>query len=112
MTNYAVIIGPEAGFGDNGKKVGFQRITDGTSNTIGVIERATPVNWMAPVDITFEEAAKGIGVSKDGIADAHDGGCNCVAFHGRTHFLLKDIDLKVLRALLTRAGGEPISFPE
>ena len=82
------------------------------SNTILFVERATPVNWMDPTDITFEEAIKGIGVSENGIADAHNGGCNCASCDGATHFLSKDIDPKLLRAILTRAGGEAVSFPE
>ena len=121
VTNYAAIVGRESAFEENGKQIGFIDIADGMSNTMLFVERATPVNWMDPTDITFEEAVKGVGVSENGIADAHNGGCNCAFCDGATHFLPKDIDSKLLRAILTRASGEGlqvnasgewVSFPE
>ncbi len=112
VTTYAAIVGREGVFEENGKQVGFIDIADGMSNTVLFVERATPVNWMDPSDITFDEAIKGIGVSPNGIAAAHDGGSNCAFCDGSTRFLPKDIDLKVLRAIITRDGGESVSFPE
>ncbi|MGL6195652.1 MAG: DUF1559 domain-containing protein [Thermoguttaceae bacterium] len=57
---YSVIMGDETAFIDEeGKKI--SSITDGASNTICIVERRTPVNWMDPLsDITFEEASEGI----------------------------------------------------
>jgi len=94
------------------KRFGLGDFSDGTSNTLVFVERATPVNWMYPTDITFEEVVKGIGVSDNGIAFDHNGGCNCAFCDGSTRFLSKDLDPKILRAVLTRAGGEAVSFPE
>ena len=112
VTDYAAIVGPQGAFEENGKTLWLGDFSDGTSNTLVFVERATPVNWMDPTDITFEEAVKGIGVSENGIADAHNGGCNCAFCDGSTRFLPKDIDPKLLRAILTRSGGESVSFPE
>ena len=112
ITTYAAIVGPEAPFEENGKLVGFIDIGDGLSNTLMFVERATPVHWMDPTDITFDEAVKGIGVSANGIAAPHQGGGNCAFCDGSTRFLPKDIDLKLLRAIITRAGGELVLFPE
>jgi len=111
VTTYAAIVGPGAPFEENGKAIGLGDFSDGTSNTILFVERATPVNWMEPTDITFDEAIKGIGVSPNGIADTH-GGSNCAFCDGSTRFLPGDIDLKLLRAVITRSGGESVSFPE
>ena len=37
-----------------GKKYGFSSITDGTSNTIMVVEARDAVNWMKPDDVSFD----------------------------------------------------------
>ena len=112
ITTYAAIVGKECVFEENGKQNGFIDIEDGLSNTVLFVERATPVNWMDPTDITFDEAVKGIGVSTSGIAGPHNGGSNCAFCDGSTRFLPGDIDLKLLRAIITRSGGEAVSFPE
>ena len=112
VTTYAAVVGPGAPFEENGKKLGLIEFSDGTSNTLLFVERATPVNWMEPTDITFDEAVKGVGVSANGIAAPHQGGGNCAFCDGSTRFLPADIKPEVLRAVLTRSGGESVSFPE
>ena len=112
VTTYAAIVGREGVFEENGKQIGFIDIRDGMSNTLLFVERATPVNWMEPTDITFDEAVKGVGVSANGIAAPHQGGGNCAFCDGSTRFLPADIKPEVLRAVLTRSGGESVSFPE
>ncbi len=111
VTGYSVVVGPQTIFPENGKTNSFREITDGTSNTIALVERATPIPWMQPDDVSFDEAVKGIGVTKDGIGDVHDGGCNITFADGSVHFVQKTLDLKILRALLTKSGGESVALP-
>ncbi len=53
MTYYQGFSGPGTIF-EPGKKVKFLEITDGTSNTIAVIEGGSPVPWTKPEDIPFD----------------------------------------------------------
>ncbi len=52
-TNYQAFVGPGTVF-EPGKKIKFTDITDGTSNTIMVIETADVVEWAKPGGIPFD----------------------------------------------------------
>jgi prepilin-type N-terminal cleavage/methylation domain-containing protein/prepilin-type processing-associated H-X9-DG protein len=113
-------------------------IADGTSNTILLTEVAgRPRRWQAGIAGTDPQALVGgpwnhfkgeiilLGSTIDGTAtpgpcavnctnDAevyafHTGGANAVFVDGSVHFLPKSITLRVLAALITRAGGEVAS---
>ena len=106
LTTYSTIVGKDA-YPDGGKRYEFSMITDGTSNTVAVVERSTPVCWMDPTsEITQEVAEKGINKEKDGIGSVHPGGVNAGLFDGSVRFISETIDLKQLKALITRSGGE------
>jgi prepilin-type N-terminal cleavage/methylation domain-containing protein/prepilin-type processing-associated H-X9-DG protein len=111
-------------------------ITDGTSNTLLVAEDAgRPQLWLAgrPVPGLFAyggpwasavNAVVVLGSSADGAAAPgpcalnctnnrqpygfHPGGCQFVFADGSVHFLSVAIDICVLAALATRAGGEAV----
>jgi prepilin-type processing-associated H-X9-DG protein len=42
----------------------------------------------------------------------HPGGANAVFADGSVHFLRADINIRILAALVTRAGGEVVSVPD
>ena len=119
MTSYSVVVGKECAFNEPNAKRGFGAIADGTSNTIAIVERKTPVCWMDPTqEITFEEACKGINVSAAGLGSNHGGtpgtrtgGINVGYFDGSVRFISETIDLSMLRAFLTCAGGESVPMP-
>ena len=108
-TTYFMVVGEET-FGQvpkpDAKKYTFSRVSDGTSNTIAIVERKEPVCWMAPVDIPQEVAYQGINQSNQGIGSFHRGGINCVFLDGSVQFISDTIELKILKACLTIAGGE------
>ncbi len=66
-TNYMVVTGKGTLFpGAESRKI--SEITDGTANTILVVEVAkSGVNWMQPVDVSIESLAQGIGDPDDNL---------------------------------------------
>ena len=111
LCDYSVIMGEETAFLDEEGKV-FNDITDGTSNTICVVERKTGVNWMDPLaEITFEEACEGINGKDCKVGSRHTGGINVAMFDGSVRFISQTIDLDVWKAALTISGGEAVPVP-
>jgi hypothetical protein len=110
-TVYSMVVGEKALGRTDGKGLEFNKITDGMSNTIGIVERATPVCWMSPEDVKFDDAIKGINKIPEGIGSEHDKGAVFGFLDGSVRFLSQNIDLKVLEALLTIAGGESAAVP-
>jgi competence protein ComGC len=92
---YSVIGGAEAAF------VGSQTKSP-TKETIFLVERREPVNWMEPLrEMTFETASKGINVDAMGISSFHVEGANCAFGDSRVDFLSNTVEGKVLRKMLT-----------
>ena len=57
-TPYKLVNGPGTAF-EVGSDLNFSDVTDGSSNTIGLIEdHANPANWMEPGDFTAQDAAR------------------------------------------------------
>ena len=112
MTSYSVVVGKECLFNEPNAKKSFVDIPDGTSNTIAVVERNTPVCWMDPTqEITFEEACEGVNVSADGLGSNHTMGMNALFFDGSVQFVSNMVPPAILRALFTCAGGESVALP-
>ncbi|MBX9789064.1 MAG: DUF1559 domain-containing protein [Pirellulales bacterium] len=91
-----------------GKGMSFRQITDGTSNTILIVETDDEhaVPWTAPNDLKFdpEKPAAGLG--------GHYGeGFLAVLCDGSVHFLGPEWPVETLRALFTPAGREVIERP-
>ncbi len=93
--------GPAGGIaGGIQRGMGIADITDGTSNTILVIEGATPVPWTKPEDLPYAPTGKlpELGAFKDAIH---------VAFaDGSVYTLKRRFDETAMRAAITRNGGE------
>jgi prepilin-type processing-associated H-X9-DG protein len=83
---------------------GIEMITDGSSNTILVVEAIRDIPWTKPEDLPF---------SPNGPLPELGGfwpeGFNALFADGSVRALRKSIDPVVLKALITRSGGEAIN---
>ncbi len=117
MTYYQVFQGDQSAFpkrpgppfNERGT-VTLVSIMDGTSNTFGVVEAATPVNWMSPSDIPFQMGQQGL-MNRVG----NHWGNN--TFHagmldGTVRTFRRNMPPLKLQALITRNGAEIINFAE
>jgi prepilin-type processing-associated H-X9-DG protein len=104
-TTYRVFVGPGAMF-EKGQATSLAHITDGTSNTILVVEAKEAVPWSKPdAELPFDQAAA---PSLHGAGSSHPGGFNALFGDGSVRFIKVSINLDVFKALITRAAGEVI----
>ena len=102
-TRYQVPTGSGTLFeGDEGTPL--RAITDGTSNTLLVVEAANPVPWTKPEDVLT-----GQDQPPPALGSRHPGGANALIADGSVRFLKKSVNPEVLRALTTKGGGEVVS---
>ena len=107
-TTYLVPRGKETMFPPGPTGIRIQDITDGTSNTIMMVDAADDraVIWTKPDDLEIDPKGpeKGLAVR---VRDAFQ----ILFADGSVHDLKKDIDRKTLWALFTIAGGEAVEIP-
>jgi len=104
MANYLAVCGKGLMFdGETGRKL--SEITDGTSNTIAVVEADDDraVTWTKPDDWQFDPQHP-----MAGLGHTHPGGFNAAFADGSVLFLSQSIDPKMFQAMLTIAGGEVV----
>ncbi len=100
-TFYQTFTGPDALFG-SGKNPKFPgSITDGTYNTVLVVEAGDPVIWTKPADIAYD-AKKPL----PKLGGMFDGNFNVGRCDGGTFWVRRGFDEKTFRGLITPAGGE------
>ena len=107
VTGYQVVVGPRPVLAEVGtlfewsRGVEVREVLDGTSTTVMVAETDRAVPWTQPDDLRFDP---------DGplphFGSGHPGGFHAVFADGTTRFLKFSISPQVLRAILTRDGGE------
>ncbi len=94
--------------------VELNKITDGTSTTIAVVEAREAIPWTRPDgEIPFDADAKGPEALVAAVGGHQTGGFNLLLCDGAVRFLDDSLIPVVLRSLITRNGGEVISplFP-
>jgi len=91
--------------------VGLGAISDGTSNTLAIVEVREGFNWMDPTkDVTLDELVNDFGGRGVRVGSYHSGGMNVGMCDGSVRFITETIDRALLRALGTKAGGEAVNF--
>jgi prepilin-type processing-associated H-X9-DG protein len=90
--------------------VKLRDVTDGTSNTIMVVDAgdANAVVWTTPADWEVDSEPQTAGIFSSHAAGP-DNGSNCVFADGSVRFLHETISPRLIRGLLTRNGGEVLS---
>lgn len=90
-----------------GRKIGFQNITDGTSNTFMVVEGEEAVNWLKPGDLPYSPTKlPKLGNPKTGKLLAGMGDASVRWLDA------KKLGEPTLHGLITIDGGEVVSFDE
>jgi hypothetical protein len=111
---YAVIAGeafiPAKGAGEIiGNSIA--NITDGISNTIGIVEVKEPFCWMDPTkDVSLEELQKGINTQEGRVGSSHPGIINVGMLDGSARVISNQVPQETLKALGTCAGGENVTL--
>ena len=102
LTDYAAIVGPETIWQPD-RSTTFAQITDGSSNTIAVVEAAgLGVNWMEPRDLPFAAVANGINPKQGpGMSGHHPGAVIAVFADGHTQTIQQNLSRQLLRAICT-----------
>ncbi len=105
-TTYSVVAGDETAFLP-GKWRELTTIADGLSNTLGVVERKTPVCWMDPTqDLTLETLAAEVGSKHTGMGAEREPGFNASTLDGAVRFVVTSTDAATLNAWATAAAGD------
>ncbi len=108
-TNYVMIVGPRT-ISNGSNSICLKDITDGTSNTIAVVETyGLGIRWYEPRDLRVEEITFKINDPEYfGIASRHPGGAQVGLADGSVRFLPDTVDPRAVEAMTTVNGGEDV----
>ena len=108
-TSYVVVTGAKTAFPAD-TCVNYQAISDGTSNTILVVEIAnSEIHWMEPRDLSFAKMSFQVNNgSSRSISSVHELGAHVVFADGSVKFLGTETSGDSIRCLLTIDGAEAV----
>jgi prepilin-type processing-associated H-X9-DG protein len=106
-TNYVMIVGPGT-ISDGPNSVRLGDITDGSANTIMIVEVAgSGIHWAEPRDLKADEIGyRTNDPDAPGISSRHRGGAHVLFCDGSVWLLKDSLDPTTVKALTTIAGGE------
>ncbi len=104
---YFLFVGPGTVFDPDQPPPKIRNIIDGTSKTIGVVEAKRNISWTKPEDIAYDPDKP-----LPDLGGFFEGGFDTSLMDASVHFFPTDLDEATLRALITRAGREPVPVPD
>lgn len=108
--NYLAVVGDETAWPGT-RKVKFEDITDGTGNTILLVENdGAGIHWMEPRDLSFGEMSF-VPNAPNGIGSPYRSSA-AVMLDGSVRSFGAKLQPDALRALLTARGGEKLRDTE
>ncbi|CAN5690205.1 hypothetical protein BH23PLA1_BH23PLA1_05320 [soil metagenome] len=111
-THYQMITGPGTMFDPARRAVtSFGDITDGSSNTLFIVESRQSVHWASPQDIVID-TTNPAGTPSPAPGSSHPGGYNAAMVDGSIRFLKDSVAPDVLRAMMSIRGGEILPMGE
>src|SRR5262249_5507254 len=107
-TNYLAVVAKECVFDGTNKGTDIRGITDGTRRTIAVVEADADkaVEWTKPDDLKYD--AKN---PTTGLGHVRPGGWLAAFCDGHIEFISNSCDPNVVKAMMTKAGGETVQQP-
>lgn len=109
-TSVVAIVGAEAAL-DPTRQRKFSQVTDGTSNTIAIVETKTDIPWTKPEDLEFDSSMALPKISGYHTGGGPDGGFIAGFCDGHVRFVAASLDAEMLKKLFTINGGESVELP-
>lgn len=108
-TSYCAITGPQTIWAGDAAAT-FDDISDGTANTLAVVEVAgSRIHWMEPRDLPFSALKLGVNPPTGArVGSEHPDIAQVLFCDGSVRALVSAISAKTMQALATRSGGETI----
>ena len=107
MSPYEVVVDPQSMFTGEPDGVSLLTVSDGTSNTILVVEATSPTAWTKPGGLLLDTIDPQLGMGSK-----HPGGFNVLMADGSVRFFRSAVvSMQLLKALATRSGNEAVTVP-
>jgi len=102
---YFGLVGPDTAMGDSSRQARLRDITDGTANTIFLVEARRKIPWTKPEDIAYTTQAP---IPQFG--GYHNGGFHASLADGSVRFLADSLDQNTLRNAINARDGNAVNL--